>query len=38
MDKWRNLRDNTVVRISVSAGTLIAVAGVVGAGWKWSGT
>ncbi len=36
MGKWNRFRDNTVVRVSVSAGTLIAVATVVGAGWKWN--
>lgn len=35
MDKWRNARNSTVVRITASAGTLVAVAALVGAGWKW---
>jgi hypothetical protein len=35
MDKWRNVRNSTVVRITASAGTLVAVAALVGAGWKW---
>jgi hypothetical protein len=35
MDKWRNLKNNTIVRVSASAGTLVAVAATVGAGWKW---
>ncbi|MDT0165688.1 hypothetical protein [Cellulomonas carbonis] len=35
MDKWRNARTATIVRISASAGTLAAVAALVGAGYKW---
>ncbi len=35
MDKWRILQNSTVVRISVSAATLVAAAAVVGAGHKW---
>lgn len=35
MDKWR-IAKSTVVRLSVSAGTLVAVAAVVGAGYKWA--
>lgn len=36
MDKWRNLKTNTIVRVSASAGTLVAVAALVGAGHKWA--
>lgn len=35
MDKWRITKNSTVVRITASAGTLVAVAAIVGAGWKW---
>lgn len=35
MDKWRNLKSSVVVRVTASAGTLVAVAALVGAGWKW---
>ena len=35
MDKWSILKNSTAVRITVSAGTLIAVAALVGAGFKW---
>ncbi len=35
MSKWTRFRTNTAVRVGASAGTLIAVAAVVGAGWKW---
>lgn len=35
MSKWNAFRDSTVVRISASAGTFVAVAVVVGAGFKW---
>jgi len=35
MDKW-TLINNKIVRISASAGTLVAVATLVGAGWKWN--
>jgi hypothetical protein len=36
MDKWRMLNNSTIARITVSAGTLIAVAALVGAGYKWA--
>ncbi len=36
MNKWSILKNNTVVRVSASAGTLVAVAVVVGAGFKWA--
>lgn len=35
MHKWNMFKDSTVVKVSVSAGTLVAIATVVGAGWKW---
>lgn len=35
MDKWRTAKNSTIVRISASAATLVAVAATVGAGWKW---
>ncbi len=36
MDKWTVFQNSRVVRISASASTLIAVAAIVGAGWKWN--
>jgi hypothetical protein len=36
MDKWRILKKSMIVRYATSAGTLVAIAAVVGAGWKWS--
>jgi hypothetical protein len=35
MDKWRILKNSTIVRCVASAGTLVAVAALAGAGWKW---
>jgi len=35
MDKWSILKNSTAMRITASAGTLIAVAALVGAGFKW---
>lgn len=35
MDKWRTAKNSTIVRISASAATLVAVAATVGAGYKW---
>jgi len=35
MDKWNILTNSKIVRISASASTLIAVAAIAGAGWKW---
>lgn len=35
MDKWRNLKSSVIVRVIASAGTLVAVAAVAGAGFKW---
>lgn len=36
MDKWTVFATSKVVRISASASTLVAVAAIVGAGWKWN--
>jgi pheromone shutdown protein TraB len=36
MDKWNVFSSSRIVRISASASTLIAVAAIVGAGWKWN--
>jgi hypothetical protein len=36
MDKWTIFSNSKVVRITASAGTLVAVATLVGAGWKWA--
>jgi hypothetical protein len=36
MDKWKIIKDSKVAQISVSAGTIIAIAATVGAGWKWN--
>jgi len=36
MDKWRTAQSSMIVRLTASAGTLIAVAAIVGAGWKWN--
>ena len=35
MDKWTVFSNSKVVRITASATTLVAIAAVVGAGWKW---
>ena len=35
MDKWRIAKNSTIIRIFASAGTLVAVAAIAGAGWKW---
>lgn len=35
MDKWKIFENSTVVRIAAGAGTLIAVAVLAGAGYKW---
>ena len=35
MDKWKIMSNSTVVRVAAGAGTLVATAVVVGAGWKW---
>lgn len=36
MHKWNIFQNSTVVRITASAGTLVAVAAIAGAGWKWA--
>ncbi len=36
MNKWNAFKNNTVVRVSASAGTLVAVAVIAGAGFKWA--
>jgi hypothetical protein len=36
MDKWTISRKSTAVRIGASAATLVAVAAVVAAGFKWA--
>ena len=35
MDKWTIFSNSKVVRIAASSSTLIAVAAIAGAGWKW---
>jgi hypothetical protein len=35
MDKWKIIKDSKLTQISVSAGTIVAVATLVGAGLKW---
>ncbi len=35
MDKWTIFSNSKVVRIAVSASTVVAVATIAGAGWKW---
>lgn len=36
MNKWTRIQESTAVRIGASAATLIALAAIVGAGWKWA--
>ncbi len=36
MDKWTIFQNSKVVRISASAATIVTVAAVVGAGFKWA--
>ena len=36
MDKWKIIMDSKAARVSASAGTVIALAAIVGAGWKWN--
>ncbi len=36
MNKWTVLSSSRIVRITASASTLVAVAAIVGAGWKWA--
>lgn len=35
MDKWTIFQSSRIVRITASAGTVIALAALVGAGFKW---
>ena len=35
MQKWNAFQKSTVVRVVASSGTVIALAAIVGAGWKW---
>ncbi len=35
MNKWSIFNNSKVVRATASAGTIVAVAAIVGAGWKW---
>lgn len=36
VSKWTALKNSAIVKVSASAGTLVAVAVVVGAGFKWN--
>jgi len=36
MDKWRSAKNSTIIRITASASTLVALAALAGAGWKWN--
>jgi len=36
MDKWTIFNNSKVVRITASASTVVAVAALVGAGFKWN--
>jgi hypothetical protein len=36
MDKWTVIASSKVVRVAASATTLVAVATIAGAGWKWN--
>lgn len=36
MNKWKAAQESKIVRIAASAGTVIAIAAVVGAGFKWN--
>jgi hypothetical protein len=36
MNKWTIIRESAAVRIGASATTLVAVAAIVGAGFKWA--
>ena len=35
MDKWRSAKNSTIIRITASASTLVALAALAGAGFKW---
>ena len=36
MQKWNAFQKSTVVRVVASSGTVIALAAIVGAGFKWN--
>ncbi len=36
MNKWKRIQESTVARVTVSAGTIVAIAAIAGAGWKWN--
>jgi len=36
MDKWRSVKNSTIIRVTASASTLVALAALVGAGYKWN--
>ena len=36
MDKWRSAKNSTIIRITASASTLVALAALAGAGVKWN--
>lgn len=36
MNKWTIFQNSKAVRVAASAGTLVAVAAIVGAGFKWN--
>ncbi len=35
MNKWKIAQNSLTVRVAASATTVVAIAAVVGAGWKW---
>lgn len=35
MQKWNAFQKSAAVRVIASAGTVVALAAIVGAGWKW---
>ena len=35
MDKWTIIANSKVARVTASSTTLVAVAAIAGAGWKW---
>ena len=35
VNKWRTAKNSTIIRIAASAGTIVAVAALAGAGFKW---
>ena len=36
MDKWRTVKNSTIIRVTTSVGTLVALAALAGAGLKWN--